>query len=93
MFTNFFEEQNSKRVLEAIILETVLKEHRLQPRLGGKKLYFMLCDAIHEFDIHFGRDKFLAILVVKRKKKSKAADNQKKMLPLHFVFIILFLTI
>jgi len=49
-------------LLEVIILEMVLKERRLQPRLGSKKLYFMLCDAIHEFDIHFGRDKFLALL-------------------------------
>ena len=52
----------------------VLKERRLQPRLGGKKLYFMLCDAIHEFDVHFGRDKFLALLgkhnlLVERKRK------------------------
>jgi len=36
--------------LEAIILEMVLQERRLQPRLGGKKLYFMLCDAIHGVD-------------------------------------------
>ena len=49
-------------LLEAIIPEMVLRERRLQPRLGGKKLYFMLRSAIHEFDVHFGRDKFLALL-------------------------------
>ena len=32
---------------EAIILEMIQIERRLQPRLGGKKLYFMLRSGIH----------------------------------------------
>jgi len=52
----------------------VLKERHLQPRLGGKKLYFMLRSSIHEIDPHFGRDKFFDFLrernlLVKRKQK------------------------
>jgi len=47
---------------ESLILEMVLRERRLQPRLGGKKLYFMLRSAIHAIDANFGRDKFFGLL-------------------------------
>ena len=57
-----------------IILDMVQRERHLQPRLGGKKLYFMLCSSIHEIDPHFGRDKFFDLLrshnlLVKRRQK------------------------
>jgi len=67
--------QNEKDCFsEAIILEMILKERRLQPRLGGKKLYFMLSESIHKINPHFGRDKFFSLLrkhnlLVLRKRK------------------------
>jgi hypothetical protein len=47
---------------EQMIIDLVLGEHRLQPRLGGKKLYFMLHPDIQKIDLHFGRDKFFNLL-------------------------------
>jgi len=40
----------------------VRQERRLQPRLGGRKLYFMLSSDIHKIDSYFGRDKFFDLL-------------------------------
>ena len=64
----------------SIILDMVLKERHLQPRLGGKKLYYMLSSAIHEIDPHFGRDKFYDLLrqhnlLVERKRKYCKTTN------------------
>ena len=52
----------------------VQRERRLQPRLGGKKLYFMLRSDIHKIAPNFGRDKFFDLLrehklLVERKSK------------------------
>jgi transposase InsO family protein len=65
---------------ESIIVEMVQRERRLQPRLGGKKLYFMLRSHIHEIDPHFGRDKFFDLLrrynlLVERKRKYCKTTN------------------
>jgi hypothetical protein len=61
-------------------LEMVRSERRLQPRLGGKKLYFMLQNDIHKIDPHFGRDKFFDLLrdhklLVERKQKYCKTTN------------------
>ena len=47
---------------EAMILELVQVERRIQPRLGGKKLYWMLSSDIGQIAPHFGRDKFFSLL-------------------------------
>jgi len=65
---------------EALILDLVLEERRLQPRLGGKKLYFMLSSGIHVIYPHFGRDKLFKLLdkydlLVKRKKQYSKTTN------------------
>jgi transposase InsO family protein len=54
--------QASACLSEDMILELVHKERHLQPRLGGRKLYSMLCRDIHCIASHFGRDKFFALL-------------------------------
>jgi transposase InsO family protein len=55
----------------SLILDMVRNERRIQPRLGGKKLYWMLGSDtayfVHSTSIrailpHFGRDKFFALL-------------------------------
>jgi len=40
----------------------VLRERRQHPRMGGKKLYFMLKQNMKEMDLDIGRDKFLTFL-------------------------------
>jgi transposase InsO family protein len=47
---------------EKMIVELIHRERRLQPRLGGKKLYWLLGPEIHRIAPHFGRDKFFALL-------------------------------
>jgi transposase InsO family protein len=47
---------------ESLILDMVLRERRLQPRLGGKKLYWMLSADISSISPHFGMDKFFSLL-------------------------------
>jgi transposase InsO family protein len=45
-----------------MILDLIHCERRLQPRLGGKKLYWMLREDIHQISPHIGRDKFFSLL-------------------------------
>jgi len=63
-----------------IILEMIREERHLQPRIGGKKLYYMYKDDIHKVAPHCGRDKFFDILgqhdlLVKRKRSYTRTTN------------------
>jgi len=65
---------------EAMILELIHRERSLQPRLGGKKLYWMLSSDIHSISPHTGRDRFFDILrknglLVKRKRQYSKTTN------------------
>jgi transposase InsO family protein len=67
-------------ISESLIMDLVQQERRHQPRLGGKKLYFMLHSAIHGIDRHFGRDKFFNFLrnhdlLVERKRQYSRTTN------------------
>jgi transposase InsO family protein len=58
----------------------ILSERHLQPRLGGRKLYHMLCSDIHQIAPHFGRDKFFCLLrryglLVKRKRQYRKTTH------------------
>jgi transposase InsO family protein len=55
-------ERESACLSEDMILELVHVERRLQPRLGCRKLYWILGNDIHRLVPHFGRDKFFALL-------------------------------
>ena len=55
-------EQETVCFSESLILDMVRRERHLQPRLGGKKLYWMLGSDIHGMVPHFGRDKFFSLL-------------------------------
>jgi len=46
----------------SLILDMVRRERCLQPRLGGKKLYWLLGSDIRSIFPHFGRDKFFSLL-------------------------------
>lgn len=54
--------QEQEIMSEALILEMIHRARQLQPRLGGKKLYWMLGSSIHQIHPHFGRDKFFKLL-------------------------------
>ena len=47
-----------RKVDEALILELVRRERRLQPRLGGRKLLRMLQPDMQEAGVEVGRDRF-----------------------------------
>lgn len=47
---------------EQLIIELVLRERRIQPRLGSKKLYFLLKSELSEISPNIGRDKFISLL-------------------------------
>lgn len=59
---------------EEIIVKMVLEKRKLLPRVGGKKLYFMLGHDLAQLEESPGRDKFFDILrnnelLIKRKRK------------------------
>ena len=65
---------------ESLIVDLVLQERRLQPRLGGRKLYFMLGESIRKIAPNFGRDKFFDLLrhhdlLVDRKRQYRKTTN------------------
>ena len=64
----------------SLILDMVRGERCLQPRLGGKKLYWMLGSDIRAIVPHFGRDKFLSLLrehdlLVERKREYRKTTH------------------
>jgi transposase InsO family protein len=51
------------RAIDAeLVLELVREERRVQPRLGTRKLRFMLRDAMNQAGVALGRDRFFALL-------------------------------
>ena len=77
--------QEKEVLSESLILDMVLRERCLQPRLGGKKLYWMLGSDIRSIVPHFGRDKFLSLLrandlLVSRKREYRKTTNVKLIL-------------
>jgi transposase InsO family protein len=46
----------------SLIIDLIMEERRQQPRLGGKKLYYLLKESIHKINSGCGRDKFFDIL-------------------------------
>jgi transposase InsO family protein len=51
-----------REVDEALILDLVKRERRLQPRLGGRKLLRMLQPDMQEAGVEVGRDRFFELL-------------------------------
>ena len=48
-----------REVDEQLVVELVKQERRLQPRLGGRKLLYLLRDEFAEAGVTIGRDRFL----------------------------------
>jgi putative transposase len=51
-----------KQIDEALILELVKRERQIQPRLGGRKLLYLLGPDLEEAGIQIGRDRFFELL-------------------------------
>ena len=51
-----------RQIDEELILELVKQERRLQPRLGGRKLLYLLSADLQEAGVSIGRDRFFELL-------------------------------
>ena len=51
-----------RQVDEDLIVELVRQERRVQPRLGGRKLLYLLQNDLNEVGIEIGRDRFFEVL-------------------------------
>ena len=51
-----------REIDEAMIVELVRRERRMQPRLGGRKLLHLLGPDLREVDVSIGRDRFFEVL-------------------------------
>ena len=73
-------EQESACFSESLVIGMVHRERRLQPRLGVKKLYWILGDDLHQVLPHLGRDKFFSLLrrydlLVERKRQYRKTTH------------------
>jgi len=51
-----------REIDEALIVELVRRERRMQPRLGGRKLLHLLREELEEAGVQIGRDRFFEVL-------------------------------
>jgi transposase InsO family protein len=74
-------EQENEPLQEELIIQQVLGYRKLQPRIGGKKLYHLLKPFFALHGIKLGRDKFLALLTLyglqieRRRSKPRTTDS------------------
>jgi putative transposase len=75
-----------QNVNENFIINLVNKERSLQPRLGGRKLYFLLKKEFKENGIAIGRDRFFDVLrengmLIEKKNAKPKTTNSRHCLP------------
>ena len=75
-----------REIDEAMILELVKRERRMQPRLGGRKLLHLLGPDMEEAGVTIGRDRFFEVLarhdlLVVRKPGRPHTTNSRHSLP------------
>ena len=75
-----------REVDEQLVVELVKQERRLQPRLGGRKLLYLLRDEFAEAGVTIGRDRFFEVLaennlLVPRKPSKARTTNSRHSLP------------
>ncbi len=86
---NFYKgcKQRQRRQVDAdLIEELVTAERSIQPRLGGKKLYYMLKSKLLEAGVELGRDRFFEVLkekglLLERLPKAPRTTNSRHSLP------------
>lgn len=75
-----------REIDEALIVELVRRERRMQPRLGGRKLLHLLRGDLDEANVRIGRDRFFEVLaendlLVVRKPGRPRTTNSRHSLP------------
>ncbi len=75
-----------REVDEALIVDLVKRERRMQPRLGGRKLLYLLRADLAEANVSIGRDRFFEVLaehdlLVVRKPGRPHTTNSRHSLP------------
>lgn len=75
-----------REIDEALIVELVRRERRIQPRLGGRKLLHLLRPDFDEAEVGIGRDRFFEVLaendlLVARKPGKPRTTNSRHSLP------------
>lgn len=75
-----------REIDEAMIVELVKQERRMQPRLGGRKLLHLLRSDLDEADVSIGRDRFFEVLaehdlLVRPKRGRPRTTNSRHSLP------------
>jgi putative transposase len=86
---NFYKgrKQRQRREVDADLIEELVKAERaIQPRLGGKKLHYMLTPKLLEAGVQIGRDRFFAVLgerglLLERLPKAPRTTNSRHSLP------------
>lgn len=78
--------REKRDIAEEQVVELVMRERRIHPRIGGRKLIKMLAKEMKKKGIKIGRDKFFDImrgneLLVKKKVKKKKTTNSYHTLP------------
>jgi transposase InsO family protein len=75
-----------REVDETMIVELVKRERKMQPRLGGRKLLYLLGRDLDEANVSIGRDRFFEVLaehdlLVARKPGRPRTTNSRHSLP------------
>ena len=75
-----------REIDEGLVLELVRRERRMQPRLGGRKLLYLLRPELEEADVSVGRDRFFEVLaehnlLVEPKRSKPRTTNSRHSLP------------
>jgi len=75
-----------REIDEAMIVELVKQERRMQPRLGGRKLLYLLGRDLDEANVSIGRDRFFEVLaennlLVRPKRGRPRTTNSRHSLP------------
>jgi len=78
--------RREKNVDEKFILELAREERRMQPRIGVRKLHYLLSPTLQEQNIEIGRDRMFEIfrdagMLVKRKPSRPKTTNSRHSLP------------
>ena len=84
---NYYKQRKQRHrqgVNEALILELVKRERRLQPALGGRKLLILLERELTEAGVLLGRDRFFKLLsgndllIHRRRRTAKTTDSRHR---------------
>ena len=80
-------ERHRQQIDEELVVELVKAERCIQPRIGGRKLLFMIQDELNEAGVSIGRDRFFELLesrdlLVVRKRVWPKTTNSRHNLPI-----------